>query len=183
MHIPSFCSSSSIICWTTKYGRLRNSSWTFGQTKHTTNHGWLRNCSWTFGKPNTMLFLCRILNPAPTLEQRRLPGLTGKATVRGLFTEAPSRSWYQLHPVLVTNCNILVLLFYICTLFPPWQSDPWKHFFRFIYFIHECFACVYVCELWNARCLWRSEEGTLSPETGVTGGCELPWVLYKNKCS
>lgn len=94
-----------------------------------------------------MLFLCLILNPAPTLEQRQPPGLTGKVTVLGLFTEAPRRSWYQLHPVLVTNCNILVLLFYICTLFPPCDKVILKNIFLYLVnFMHMSVlpVCMYV---------------------------------------
>jgi hypothetical protein len=48
-------------------------------------------------------------------------------------------------------------------------------------FVRECFACVYVCGTLVCRCLWRPEEGIMSPGTGVTeGGWQLPHGCWES---
>ena len=45
-------------------------------------------------------------------------------------------------------------------------------FFQFLFYIHGCFACMFVYNC--AGCPWRPEEGTRLPETGVIDSCEPP---------
>lgn len=54
----------------------------------------------------------------------------------------------------------------------------------YFYFTYERFAHIYVSALYVFLMLWRSEEDTGSPETGVAEGCKWSrgnqaWVLAK----
>lgn len=42
-----------------------------------------------------------------------------------------------------------------------------------LFYVYECLACV------PCVCLQGSEEDIKSPETGVSGGCEPPCVLWE----
>jgi hypothetical protein len=57
-------------------------------------------------------------------------------------------------------------------------------FFHVCFFFSSCFHvykdfCLHVCHM-CAWCLWRLEEGTRTPETGVTEGCKLPWRSWES---
>lgn len=43
-----------------------------------------------------------------------------------------------------------------------------------LYFVHECFACLYVCVPRACLVPWRPEEVLPSLQTGITVGSELP---------
>lgn len=75
------------------------------------------------------------------------------------------------------NFCILIVSFLIFKNFFSWVFSS---LFVWVFGLHvcKCTLCVW--------CLQRPQEGTLSPETGVTGGCKLPcewweltWVLCR----
>jgi hypothetical protein len=66
------------------------------------------------------------------------------------------------YPIRKRNCLNLI----------PWQWKLFNDFFVLCVWV-SCLHCVSVykaCAWW----LWRPEESTGSPRTGVTDGCELP---------
>lgn len=53
-------------------------------------------------------------------------------------------------------------------------------FKRLLYFLHVWVFCLHVgfCTI-CMECLWRTEEGVKSPETGAAGSCELPCEYWE----